>query len=513
MYERPSAMPTIRPSMPRKLDRAFTHPSRLPLAALLGAAILGAIGCGERGGARRGAPTRSEPPIALAPCRPAGVEEDLRCGTAVVLENRANPRSRELQLDMIVVPARSATPPPDPIFFLVGGPGQSATELLMAVHRSPYREERDIVLVDQRGTNGAHRLDCAVPGSVDDAQGYLAPMFSADAFRRCRAELEPRADLTRYTTASAVEDLESVRARLGYRTINLLGVSYGTRLALMYMRRHPGAVRTAVLIGAAPPALRNPLHHARGAQEALDSLLADCSAAPACSAAFPNLRAELDSVAARLRRRPERVAAAHPVTGGPVTVTLDGDAFAEALRQIMYTPMNGRWLPLLVHQASEGDYRSLTQMALNLSRNQREGLRLGMLMSVVCSEDVPRIDEAEIPAATEGTLLGDVRVRQQMAACREWPRGPAPTDLAEPFTVPVPTLLVSGTRDPVTPRHWGDAMQRHLPASVHVVIPGGHGVNSGCVARIAGQLMRQGSVAGLDTTCVGAERYGEFVVR
>jgi pimeloyl-ACP methyl ester carboxylesterase len=394
----------------------------------------------------------------------------------------------------------------------MGGPGQTATEAAAAMERSPYRDDREIVLVDQRGTSADLQLDCNTGGSADDVQGYLSPLFSTDAFARCRAQLESRADLTQYTTARSVEDLEAIRGGLGYPRIGLLGISYGTRVALMYMRRYPSRVHAAVLSGLVPPSFRNPLHHASAAQEALDSILGDCAASAPCAQAFPDLPADLDSVAARLRRRPVRVPVMNPFRGDSVTIALDRDQFAEALRVLMYTPGTGRFLPLFIHQASAGDYRGLVQAALNSSRNRREGLRMGMLMSVVCSEDVPRIAEQEIVTETRGTLLGDARVRQQMAACRIWPRGAAPVEYTRPFTVPVPTLLVSGTRDPVTPRRWGEATRAHLPASVHVVVPGAHGVNTRCIARIAGQLLDRRSVAGLDTSCVAGERYGDFVL-
>ena len=450
-------------------------------------------------------------PITLSECRPPRTTSAMRCGTAVVFEDPER-GGRELELAMVVIPSRSTTPRPDPVFYIAGGPGQTATDLVPLLERSPHRDEREIVVLDQRGTSAQQRLDCPSLAAPDDAQGYLAPMFAPAEIERCRAQLASRADLTQYTTMRAVEDLEAVRTALGYSAINLIGISYGTRVALMYARRHPSAVRTAVLSGLAPPELRNPLYHARGAQQALDSLLADCLAAPACRAAFPNLRAELDSVVVRLRRSPAGVVIAHPALGDSAAITFDATHFAEAMRLLMYTTGDGRWVPFLIHRASTGDLGPLAQAAVNVSRNIRDGVRRGMLMSVVCSEDVPRIDQSEIAAETRGTLLGDARVRQQMTACKDWPRGELPGDYAAPFTVPVPTLLVSGTRDPVTPVRWGEAMRAYFPQSLHLVVPGAHGVNSPCVTRIAGQLLRTGTTAGLDVSCTASERYGDFIL-
>ena len=205
--------------------------------------------------------TSHSPKPTIAPCVVAGGEG--RCGSLTVPENRTTRRGRTIDLQIVVLPARSRTPAPDPIFFLAGGPGQAATALSRGAFDPALQQDRDLVFVDQRGTGGSNPLECELPGEPVDPQSYLGDVFQVSVFEKCRDELASKADVTQYTTAAAADDLDDVRAALGYSRINLMGGSYGTRAALIYMRRHPASVRTAVLNGVAPASLKNPLYHAR----------------------------------------------------------------------------------------------------------------------------------------------------------------------------------------------------------------------------------------------------------
>jgi pimeloyl-ACP methyl ester carboxylesterase len=439
--------------------------------------------------------------LTLAPCQVAGVPEQVRCGVLEVYENREAGAGRRLSLNIVVLPSRAAEPAADPIVFLAGGPGQAATTQAARQWRSPLRDSRDIVLVDQRGTGGSHALDCSL-GSADDPQQFFEPLFEVPRFASCRARLEQRADLTQYTTAAAMDDLDDARQALGYAQVTLVGQSYDTRAALTYARRHPRHVRAAVLTGLVPPSFRNPLHHASSAQEALDRLLGACEREPDCHAAFPGLRAELDTIVRRLDRAPARVLVAKPAGGGDATVSLSRTAFAEAVRVMMYGDNGIRNLPLLLHHAFLGDFTPFAEQGLAANRGLRTSLRIGLLMSVVCSEDVPRITEADIVHETRNTLLGASRVREQIAACAVWPRATPPAHASEPVSVDVPMLLVTGALDPVTPPRWGEETARHLPNSLHLVVPGGHGPASPCLDGIVRQFVASASVRGLDTGCL-----------
>jgi pimeloyl-ACP methyl ester carboxylesterase len=447
-------------------------------------------------------PGQQDQRLTLEDCVIPNTQAPARCGTYTVYENRAAGSGRTIDLNVMVIPARSGDPRPDPVFYLAGGPGVGATLRARGMLFAWYGGDRDIVLVDQRGTGRSNPLDCEFPGGADNLQPYLDREFQVEYFAPCRDKLEEFADLRFYTTPLAMADLNDVRAALGYETINLFGGSYGSRAALVYMRRHPETVRTATLVGVAPTAFRNPLYHAREAQRALEATFQQCTEDAACSAAFPALEAEFEEVLRRLDAEPVSVALDHPDTGQPVTLELGRYAFAEALRTTMYYMPGARDVPLLIHKAYQGDYAFFASEGMQSNRGIMTRLQLGMLLSVTCPEDLARIDPAEIPALTEGTFYGDTRVRDQLAVCAIWPAGEVPADYGEPVSVDVPTLVISGTLDPVTSVYWGEETARHLPNSLHVVAPGAHGVGGPCIRSIQQQLLDTASVEELDTSCV-----------
>jgi pimeloyl-ACP methyl ester carboxylesterase len=448
--------------------------------------------------------------LKLEPCGLPGQPKNWRCGTYTVNENRAARAGRTIDLNIVVLPAKSEDRRPDPIFFLSGGPGGAATRTARGRSFGWYGVDRDIVLVDQRGTGRSNPLFCDTPGSDEDVQGYLDPLFTPDVFEPCRERLEHVADLTQYTTPIAMDDLNEVRAALGYDVINLWGGSYGTRAALVYMRRHPETVRAAILNGVAPIAFRNPLYHAWEAQRALEKTFGECEADDACSAAFPDLREEFRQLIASLEDEPATVTIPHPATNEPVSVRLTRYAFAEALRTTMYYLPAARDVPLLIHRAYNGDFDVFAREGIASNRGIVESLAFGMLLSVTCPEDLARIDPAEIPALTAGTFLGDDRVRNQLAACSIWPNGAVPADYGDPVSVETPTLLLSGTLDPVTSPRWGAEAAGQLPNSVHIVVPGAHGVRGGCVTGIIQQFLASASTDAVDASCVESVRLAPF---
>jgi pimeloyl-ACP methyl ester carboxylesterase len=429
----------------------------------------------------------------------AGVQ--ISHGTYEVYENRDTQTGRKIHLKIVILHSSNSEPRPDPVFFLAGGPGQAAAEMWRGFRRSSYLEERDIVLVNQRGTGGDNLLAVKV-GSENDLQGYLDPTFRVDTFRAALPGLEERFDLTQYSTPHAMDDLNEIRIALGYDQINLIGGSYGTRASLVYMRRYPESVRCAVLNDVAPIAFRNPLYHAFGAQYALDVVLDQCAADPECSRAFPDVRAELEAVLARLDRGSADTEVRRPGTQEDVPVRISRETFVETLRGMMYSTRRSRFVPLYIHQAFQGNFRPIAAEALNRNRGLTEGLALGMLQCVVCAEDIDRIDPAEIEKETGDTFFGDFRVRMQMAICEFWPRSKLPANYGDPVNVDVPVLLLSGTFDAVTPPRWGAEVASNLPNSLHVVAPGAHGVGGQCIREIIAAFLDTASVSQIDTACV-----------
>jgi len=327
---------------------------RKALAALLFAAILAAPTSAASKKVRPRWP-------GFSPCTLSGNVKAF-CGTYEVFENREARSGRKIPLKIVILPATGKDRAPDPVFFLEGGPGVGATLDAEELSKDPVRARRDIVLVDTRGTGGSNPLNCAIwrDGTRLD---HIIPL---DAVTACRDELRKRADLTLYTTAAAMDDLDEVRRHLGYGKVNLSGASYGTYAAQVFLARHPDAVRTVVLAAVVRPGEPSPLYHARNAQKALELLARDCAADPACHAAFPDLQQELSAVLDRLAKQPAKVRVVNPKTNKPVEVELTRSAAADSLRWALYSPEAASRVPLRIHLAAQGDYSDLAQAAVGL---------------------------------------------------------------------------------------------------------------------------------------------------
>jgi pimeloyl-ACP methyl ester carboxylesterase len=441
--------------------------------------------------------------IHLAPCRVASVPVELRCATYDVYEDRDHRRGRRVPLFIRVIPAATDTPAPDPLVFVsAGGPGITNSDIVGYAFARAWRRDRDVVLVDLRGTSGPQRLDCPTPGSADHPAAYLQPEFDSAVVAHCRSQLEMRANLRLYTTRNVVDDLHEVVTALGYRRINLWGASGGTREVLEYLRRHGGSVRSAIVEGTAPVSFKNPLPHAAAGQEALDSMFVQCDRDESCRSTFPGLRREFKALEDTLSIRAARVLVPPELGGIDSTVEVSWAIFAETIREMSYTAASERSIPFVVHRAALGDFAPLIQTGVTASRRTRDAIRLGFLLSQSCTEDVPRITETEILRDTKGSYLGDRRVRAQQRACSAWPRGAVdPSDFTDVHSA-VPVFLLAGTIDPVTRPSFALGAARSLRRSILVVAPGGHVPNGPCVDKMERQFLALGSPTGIDTTCV-----------
>jgi pimeloyl-ACP methyl ester carboxylesterase len=483
------------------LDREVKNPASLALAALVGLAFQPAAALPQP--APGEAPQASGPRLALAPCRLPRLEEEARCGTLEVWENRARAAGRRIGLKVAVLPASGPASGAPPLLAVNGGPGQGSIQLapIFASVFGPARQDRDLVLVDLRGTGGSNPLHCPMPGSDDDPAAYLGDFLPEEPIRRCASTLE--ADLTQYTTPIAVEDLDEVRAALGYEKVQLFGLSYGSRVALVYLRRHPERVAAAILYGAVPPDMKTPLHHAPDAQRALDLLFDQCAADAACAGAYPELRQKFWQVHRRLAQGPVKVEVEDPKTKRRVQLELTLDLWNEEIRFRLYDE-EANLVPVLVAEALAGDYGKTLQLLLRLRRftNGTAFLAAGAFLSVTCAEDVPFIDPAEAARLAQGTFLGTYRVDRQRAACALWPRGELPPGYLEPVRSDAPVLALSGFRDPVTPPRWAEQVLATLPNGRHVVLRQGfHGEFSPCVRGLLNAFLQRGSAKDLDVAC------------
>ena len=375
---------------------------------------------------------------------------------------------------------------------------------------APVQRDRDIVLVDQRGTGASSPLDC--PSSTDTLAALTeSESRGLDRLRTCLAGYD--ADVRRYTTEIAMDDLDDVRAYLGYDTINVYGSSYGTRAALAYVRRYGEHVRAMVLDGVAPSDMRLPLFSARDAQAALDVLLDDCASNRECGAVFSGLGARMHRLIARLEHDPVRARATHPRTGIEEEVTVDARFVAGVLFSALYSPLTSSLVPLLVAQAERNEFESLFALAL---ANEAAGnnLSIGMHLSVTCAEDVGRFSPQELERAIGDSVFGTYLADGLLRACEFWPRGEVSDDFFTPVITDVPTLVLSGEIDPVTPPRWGTSAVEHFQHVRHVTLPAtGHGgVTTACGAELVFDFIERGTVDGLDLSCVSALRRPPFVV-
>jgi pimeloyl-ACP methyl ester carboxylesterase len=439
----------------------------------------------------------------LAPCKGDDTPVDAYCGTLKVYENRDTRQGRQIDLNIVVLPALSADARPDPFFFLAGGPGQGAAQMAKPL-REAFRQivnDRDIVLVDQRGTGKSNPLDCI--DEDDSLKAFSETDESAMAkLKACLASYD--ADLRLYTTPIAMDDLDDVRAYLGYDKINVYGGSYGTRAALVYMRRHGDRVRTAILDGVAPTNMRLPLFAPRDVNRAFDRLIADCEADAACNTAYPHLRARARALIERLERDPPLVAVTHPRTGERGEIRMTARIVANVLTATLYQPLAASLVPALIARAERNDFQSMLALTGMNDGGGPRNMSVGMQLAVICAEDGPRVTPEEARKQAEGTLFGLHVMRLQREACAFWPRGSVDAAFYEPVQSSIPTLILSGDIDPVTPPVWGEEVAKTLPNSRHIVMPGtGHTAGgTGCGRRLIKAFIDAGSAAGLDDSCV-----------
>lgn len=457
--------------------------------------------------------------LVLNDCKIEDVQGPTKCGTLEVYENRTTKKGRMIVLNIVVLPATGDKREPDPWVYFAGGPGSAATEDAAGLAEAfkGIREHRDLLFVDQRGTGKSHQLDCTLY-NPNDLQSYLGYFFPLEDVRKCRPELEAKADLKLYTTDIAIDDMDEVRAALGYEHLNLFGGSYGTRAALTYLKRYPKRVRTATLQGVSPPNSYLPSDFPLGNERALQGISAECAADQACNAAFPNLKDETKSLLAQLIKGPVEVEIQKPGSNDRVKVKLSRNLAAEAIRYMLYNPMAASRVPLIIHLASQGNFAPLTEAALGYRKFLVGTGSNGMYLSVTCAEDLPFIKPGEGERMAENTFLGDYRLQQQREMCALWPRGEVAKDYADPVRSDVPVVILTGEWDPVTPPSNGDAVAKTLKNSLHIVVPhGAHGLggleNIDCIQRIATEFVERGTTNGIDTACVKTVRRKGFALK
>lgn len=428
----------------------------------------------------------------LSSCTLPGVTRAAKCGVLDVPENWAKPAGRRISLAVAVIPAEKRAHD-DPIVPLMGGPGEdsiSAAEYFVERFGTLLRE-RDLLLIDQRGTGRSGALRCKLydPGNPDAS---LRDLYPAAAVERCAKELSSRADLTQYTYAHFARDLDHVRRTLGYGPFNLSAGSYGTRAAQIYLRAYPQGARTTFMGSVVPLDIATPLTMAKSAEAARQQLFDACTADAACRAAFPDLRKDFGAVAQQLE------SGKAPIARGRA---------AEWFRSMLYRPHSSTELPWMIHRAHAGDWNPIADTIKSWAADVDSAASFGLFFSITCNDDIAFIREEDVARQTRDTFLGDYRVRQQQAACRHWPKGSSPADRT-PVKSSVPALFVSGANDAASPLWFTERVAPNFSERAEVVVEGhGHTEWNDCIGELYARFVRDGSARGLrGATCEAVPR-------
>jgi len=455
--------------------------------------------------AARAGDTPAASSIELSDCRihaaPGFPGIKARCGVFERHLDPADATSTVLELNVAVVPALSLEPEPDAFVPIAGGPGGASTRFYAGYARAfeKVRRDRDILLIDQRGTGDSASLICEFGDDV--LEGHLSNEETIAYTRICLASLshDPRF----FTTSVAVRDLEALREALGYSSLNLYGVSYGTRVAQHYSRRYPGKTRSIILDGVVPPQLPLGPDIAIEAQKALQAILDRCRDDADCSNAFPLLDSEFAQLEASLAESPVSVSLAHPVSGTPEIFLFGEVEFAGAIRMMSYSPNTVALMPLLIHEAANGNYVPLAATFLAVAESIEEQLAIGMHNAIMCTEDTPYYGDIDNDTLAR-TFIGPVMTEALQTICSVWPAGVIDDDLRTPLNTDLPVLLLSGSADPITPPHFAVLAAVDLGNATHLIgTDQGHGLAiQGCVPDIIGRFVETASTDDLDTDCM-----------
>lgn len=440
--------------------------------------------------------------LQLAPCTVGNKKIPARCGTFTVFEDRAAASGRTVAVPLVVIPAEH--PGHRAIFWNPGGPGAGAADAAgelvdHSVSLMKLHERYDIVLANNRGVGGPDAQQCDFSPRAHPEAWFLQEWPDA-LVRACHQRLAARANLSLYNSAISADDLDDMRAALGYPKIVLNGDSYGSYFFLVYARQHPAHVESVILEGVAPPAfLKIPLEDAAGVQLAVDQLFVACRQDAQCQAHFPAFKEHFAAVVHRFDAGPVRVRIVNPASRQPQDVLLSKEVFADRLRQALYSAGPAAYVPYITEQAWRGDYGPLARLIEAVSLGMAGGIDMGLNLSVTCAEDIPFITENEIRQTSNGSFEGDLRVRAQQRACRIWNVQPVAASFNQPVRSDAPVLMISGTDDPATPPEYATHELRYLPNGKQILVKGmSHGDESACLENLKVKFVLAGTARGLD---------------
>jgi pimeloyl-ACP methyl ester carboxylesterase len=440
-----------------------------------------------------GAPAK--PAIQLEPCTVLYYQAE--CGKLRVYEDRASRKGRQFDLNLAVIRANPGKKADGALFLLSGGPGVAATQDRGNLSLVIMVGDRDIVLVDQRGTGGSHEV---YPPQPPDWSG-LSPSEVEKAYAEWLQQTLPKfeADPRFYTTALAMDDLDDVRHALGYKKIDLIGGSYGTTAAQYYLRQHENHVRSVVLLSGSVGNIPIWEHQAANAQKALEATFTRCEGDPACQDAYPQVRAEFAALMEKLATQPVTIDL------GNDRLTLTAELFAAKVEDMLRDAQRASGLPRLIHKAyAQGDWTAWGPASYG-----DWGTNI-MSYSIQCNEAWAAFSPEETARLGQGSFLLSwnlFRANKYTLVCKYLPKGDNPEGTNEQPRSNVPVLLFNGELDPIDPPANAAQARQIWPNSLSLVLPGqGHSLtdqtSSMCVMQITRQFIKAASTANLDTACL-----------
>ncbi|MBA6396964.1 alpha/beta fold hydrolase [Colwellia sp. BRX10-4] len=403
--------------------------------------------------------------LSLENCHLKGIKSQVQCGTLQVPENYSLPKGEKITINFAVLPAIDSSQNKKPLMFLAGGPGQASVELAAHIFSTfgEIKKSHDIILVDQRGTGKSHPLSCD-ENDVINAYEIIPEDFSPQEIKDCIAQF--KGDLSQYNSENAIRDFDAVRVALGHEKINIYGGSYGTRAALVYMRLFPDALNSVVLDSVGP--IEVPIGtFGQSSARSFNLLLENCQQDESCNSAYPLLKDDFTAVIAQLEQAPVNLKIAHPRLGTKTDFVLSRSKFISNLRMQLYSMQTRTLVPLVIHQAFLGNYQPM--IGLIAMSEGGMGMYVGLTLNIVCNEDFPKITTEMFAGDANNTFGGNDSHSAWLQACPLWPKYSVSDDFYQSVTANIPTLILSGNLDPVTPPSNGDESAKTLPNNHHIV--------------------------------------------
>ncbi len=435
-------------------------------------------------------------------CYVDGLSDRLRCGYINVPENYAKPDGTQIQIHYLVLPAIKSSFPKEALLAIAGGPGQSAIENAAGFERmfTKVRQQRDILLIDQRGTGQSNQLQC----ENEHAKGLLS-LNEADLdiqaeTLRCLDAID--ADVTQYGSAIALKDFEAVRTHLNYQKLHVYGISYGTRMAQLYMRHYPQVLATVTLDGVVPMQ-QSVLHIGDAIERSIKLLFEDCNNNKLCQQQFPQLAEEFNQINQQLSQRPIIEEVRDPLTNEPTQLTMTQTKFMGSVRMALYSSNVRALLPHAIHQAAQGNFQTI--MGLYALTVDSTGIAMGMHSSVVCGEDWQRFQQQT--QQEDSNYFTNEMLKGINLTCPIWNMPAVDKHFSEAIESNIPTLVLSGHIDPATPPSWGELAMEKLTNAKHFIAPyASHGVAyQSCANDLITQLINETSIDKLSEECLSKD--------